>query len=288
MILVFGSNGQIATALKKDLAKWPSCFISSAEANFLNPIAVVKVLQQTKPKIIICAAAYTMVDQAESEQETAYKINTLTIAEIAAWAAENEVPFIHFSTDYVFPGLGSEPMDELSITSPVNFYGQSKLDGEKRIQAAGGPHYIFRLSWVYSPWGKNFPKTILRLAQQQDEISIVNDQHGSPTDAREVSAFVRRIINEDGESINFTSGLYHLSFREPMTWFEFAHRIVAEAKATAADLKLKNIHAITTEEFKTPAKRPLNSRLKTRFSYVQSVVDEVKKEARTENWNLLT
>jgi dTDP-4-dehydrorhamnose reductase len=259
MILVFGKNGQVATALQEVLPG--ATFLGSDTANFLDPASVLKALNQYHPSLVINAAAYTQVDKAESEKEAALTINGSTPGVIAEWCKNHEALLIHYSTDYVFDGSGTKPWVETDLPKPVNYYGFSKWQGEKAIQASDCKHYIFRVSWVYSPWGQNFKKTILRLAQEREELSIVGDQWGAPTKAEDIARETRKVIEnyQSGEPLEF--GIYHWRFSEYMTWHQFALNIIEEAKKAGAVLKIKNIKSIPTEAYPTPAKRPKNSRL---------------------------
>ncbi len=288
MILVFGKNGQVAQALQSDLKGKNAVFFSSEEANFLDAQSVIKILEEKKPKIVINASAYTLVDKAESDREAAHQINAVTVGGIAQWCAKSNVPFIHFSTDYVFDGSGEKPMTESHTTNPVNFYGQTKLDGEMLIRKAGGQYYIFRVSWVYAPWGKNFPKTILRFASERDEISIVSDQYGSPTDAREISAFLMLIVDTANASVKLDPGVYHLGFKPFMSWYDLANLTIAEARNKGLEIKVKKVIPITSDKFPTPAKRPFNSRLATKYSAIQGYVDQVKSLAKSKGWGYLS
>ncbi len=262
MILVFGKNGQIATALRELLPD--ATFLSSQEANFLNPQSVLEALNKLKPQVVINASAYTAVDQAEQEQETALTINATTPGVIAKWCCEHDATMIHYSTDYVFSGEGDRPWLETDPTNPVNWYGETKLRGEKAIQEAGCPAYIFRISWVYSPWGQNFPKTILRLAHERDELKIVNDQWGAPTDARDVARLTSQLAhNLEMKGECPAPGIYHLRFEDFQTWYQFAQKIITDARTAGLPLKVTQISPVTSEEFPTTAKRPKNSRLGT-------------------------
>jgi len=261
MILVFGKNGQVATALSKILPE--ATFLGSDVANFLDPDSVLKALDQYNPEVVINAAAYTQVDKAESEQKAAMTINAETPGAIAKWCKSHNALLIHYSTDYVFDGTGEKPWLETDEPNPVNFYGLSKWEGEKAIQASGCKHYIFRVSWVYSPWGNNFKKTILRLAQEREELKIVADQWGSPTRAEDIASETKKVVEKylNGKAPEW--GLYHWRFSDYTTWHQFALDIVNEAKNAGAALKVQNILPISTEAFPTPAKRPKNSRLGT-------------------------
>lgn len=261
MILVFGKNGQVATALQQILPQ--ASYLGSQDANFLNPDGVIDQLQRLKPKIVINASAYTQVDKAESEKESALTINAKTPGRIAQWCKNNNALLIHYSTDYVFDGSGEKPWLETDSPRPVNYYGLSKWEGEKAIQSSGCDHYIFRVSWVYSPWGQNFKKTILRLAQEREQLKIVADQWGSPTRAEDIALQTLNVIKELDGKDPLKFGVYHWKFSEYTNWYQFAISIVEEAKKAGLRLKVKEIVPISTEEFPTPAKRPKNSRLGT-------------------------
>jgi len=261
MILVFGKNGQVATALSKILPQ--AIFLGSDQANFLEPQTVLNALEHYKPEIIINAAAYTQVDKAEIERSAAMTINAETPGVIAKWCKNHHALLIHYSTDYVFDGSGEKPWLETDAPNPVNFYGRSKWEGEKAIQASGCKHYIFRVSWVYSPWGVNFKKTILRLAQEREELKIVADQWGSPTKAEDIATETKKFIERYRGHKGPEFGLYHWRFSDYTSWYHFATSIVEEAKQSGIALKVKQILPISTEAFPTPAKRPKNSRLGT-------------------------
>ncbi|MBN8536897.1 MAG: dTDP-4-dehydrorhamnose reductase [Deltaproteobacteria bacterium] len=291
MILVFGKTGQVAQALMKDLTdllhRNELIFLGSDEANFLKPDLVIEKLNQIKPNLIINASAYTQVDKAEIEKEESMEINAVTPGRIAEWCKLNLCPLVHFSTDYVFDGGGEIPWTESMSTSAINYYGETKLQGEKLIQGSGATYYIFRVSWVYAPWGKNFPKTICRLAQEREELSIVNDQMGSPTDAREISAFIKLTLNQKKNGLNLDPGIYHLRFKPFMSWFDVAKLTIDEARKIGIKLKLKDLKPIPSTAFPTPAKRPLNSRLDTEFPQIQKVINEIKNMATVEKWGYL-
>lgn len=261
MILVLGKNGQVATALRQIMPQ--AQYLGSDEANFLQPDSVIAKLNELKPQIIINAAAYTMVDKAETEREAAHTINAITPGKIAEWCKAHNCLLIHYSTDYVFDGSGDRPWVESDHTNPVNYYGQSKLEGEQAIQKSGCLFYIFRVSWVYSPWGNNFKKTILRLASEREELKIVADQWGAPTKAEDIAAETKKVVELYLNKSARPYGLYHWRFNDYMTWHQFAVSIVQEARLAGTDLKVKNILPIPTEAFPTPAKRPKNSRLGT-------------------------
>ncbi|MBV2168845.1 MAG: dTDP-4-dehydrorhamnose reductase [Bdellovibrio sp.] len=264
MILVFGKNGQVATALQEVLPN--ALFLDSKEADFLFPDKIATLLDEKKPQIIINASAYTAVDKAEDERETSLTINAKTPGVIAHWCKQNNCTLLHYSTDYVFRGDGDRPWLENDPTSPVNWYGETKLQGEKEILASGCNAYIFRISWVYSPWGNNFPKTILRLAKEREQLSVVNDQWGAPTDARDVARVSAKLVkNLESKLPCPEPGIYHLRFEEYQTWHQFASNIVEKARAAGENLKVKEIRPVTSSEFPTKAKRPGNSRLGSKY-----------------------
>jgi dTDP-4-dehydrorhamnose reductase len=283
MVLVLGENGQVANALRAQFGD-AFMYLGSKDANFLEPKSVLEALNRLKPTLIINAAAYTAVDLAEKEQDQCRLINATTPGEIANWCSKNNAKLVHFSTDYVFNGRGTEPWIEDSPTDPINFYGLTKLEGEKAIQQVLKEHYIFRVSWVYSPWGKNFVKTILRLAQEREELSIVNDQIGAPTDAREIARFIFEGLNTEFNAIKLNSGLYNLAFQSPLSWYEFAIRIIERAKLVGLPIKVKEVKAIATSQYPTPAVRPLNSRMKTGSDEAQNLVDKVSVSSQQNLW----
>ncbi|WP_374001723.1 dTDP-4-dehydrorhamnose reductase [Bdellovibrio bacteriovorus] len=265
MLLVFGKNGQVATALSHHLPQ--ASFLGSDIANFLNPESVIQQLEEIKPKVIINASAYTSVDKAECEKDSSLQINATTPGIIASWCRKNDACLIHYSTDYVFQGDGHEPWTEDALPNPINWYGTTKLKGEEAILQSGCKAYIFRISWVYSPWGNNFPKTILRLAKEREQLSIVNDQWGAPTDALDVAKATANLVKSLQSKCELASpGIYHLCFEEYQTWYDFAVKVINNARSDGQKLALKSLTPISSEQFPTPAKRPKNSRLGSKYS----------------------
>lgn len=256
-IVVFGKNGQVATALKELLPN--SHFIASTQASFLKPETVKSILKELKPNIVINAAAYTLVDKAEEERARALQINALTPKVIAQWCEDNDATMVHYSTDYVYSGAGTDFWSEDDAINPVNIYGFSKAEGDRLIGQSKCRHYILRVSWIYSSWGNNFVKSMLRLGAERDELRIVSDQIGSPTSAKEIALATISLLEEVPKF-----GVYH--FRGggmPISWFEFANEIFRQAREKGFTLKVKSVLPIPSAEYKTLALRPLNSRLNT-------------------------
>lgn len=263
MILVFGKNGQVAKALQEVQPNF--IYLSSQETPFTEPLKVLKALDHFRPQVVINASAYTAVDKAESERDLALQVNAHILKDISHWCLKNNAKLIHYSTDYVFDGSGTTPWIESDQPAPINWYGHTKYKGEQAIIASRCDHYILRLSWVHSPWGNNFKKTILKLAQEREELRIVSDQWGAPTDARDIAQATVKLINKLHPTTPQTpqQGIYHLRFNEYTTWYDFALKIIADAKKEGLPIKTKTVHAILSEDYSTPAQRPKNSRLGT-------------------------
>ena len=262
MNIVFGKNGQVASCLREvlrdDLHKWR--FIGSDECNFENPQNVTSFLENLGfiPAIIINSSAFTAVDLAASQKEKATNINANSVGEIAKFCEKNNATLVHYSTDYIFDGSGQTPFKVDDIPNPINHYGQTKLEGERLILESKCKAYILRISWVYSKYGKNFAKTMLKLMQEREEISVVYDQIGSPTSAFEVAKMTHSMLKNQ---LQF--GVYHFTDGGFCSWFEFACEIEKQARKLGANLAVKKINQIPTSQFPTPAKRPQNSRLET-------------------------
>jgi len=257
-VLIFGFSGQLATALRKrfDREAQPATFLSRAEADLLRPESIEQVLNHYKPKLIINAAAYTSVDLAEKEQAHARLVNVGSVGVMARWAARHDAHLIHFSTDYVFDGSAVRPYVEDDEKNPINFYGLTKSDGEDQILESNCSHQILRVSWVYSPWGNNFVKTMLRLGKEREEVKVVTDQIGCPTSAEDIAEVVMQMANHPEKS-----GIFHYSGRGEASWYDFANEIFQQAKAQGFSLKVKSLVPISTEEYPSVVKRSLNSRL---------------------------
>ncbi len=249
--LVFGKTGQVAQALQEFDGVTA---LGRDQADLMDPDQCAQWIQQTDADAIINAAAYTAVDAAETDAKTARQVNAITPGIMAQAAAARGLPFVHISTDYVFDGSGTAPWPVDGTTGPLNIYGSSKLAGENAIAAANGPHAILRTSWVFSATGSNFVKTMLRLSETRDALTIIADQIGGPTAATDIARACIEIAAKLIADPDL-SGTYHFSGSPAVSWADFARRIFA--------LSNRNISVtdIPTADYPTPAKRPLNSRL---------------------------
>ena len=250
-ILVFGKTGQVATELAK---RGNVTAISRDGADFSNPEAVIRIVEQTDADVIINAVAYTAVDKAEENEPLAAMINGTTVAQMAIVAAARNIPLLHISTDYVFAGDGTDAWLPTDATGPLGAYGRTKLIGEHGVIAAGGPHVILRTSWVFSAHGNNFVKTMLHLGADRDALSIVNDQIGGPTAAGDIADALLSIAKQFHAGTGVT-GTYHFAGNPNCSWADFAAEIF-----TQSDLSV-NITGIPSSDYPTPATRPLNSRM---------------------------
>ncbi|MFN7728236.1 MAG: dTDP-4-dehydrorhamnose reductase [Bdellovibrio sp.] len=261
MILVFGRSGQVAQALKTHLAPHDVMFVGRQDADFSNPQQCLTVLDRVRPRLVINAAAYTAVDRAETERDLCRQLNAITPIQIGDWCKKNETPFIHFSSDYVFDGKGETPYKEESPFAPVNWYGATKAEADRALLSLNAKILILRVSWVYSSTGSNFVKTILRLAQNHDELRIVSDQIGGPTSADDIAQSVLSFLPQLSQFQNW--GAYHYQGRPWCSWSSFAAEILFQAQKWDDGLSNKRVVEIRTVDFPTAAKRPANSRLDT-------------------------
>jgi dTDP-4-dehydrorhamnose reductase len=268
-ILLLGKNGQVGWELQRSLAPLGELIAlnSTSETfcgNLTNHAGIRQTIRQIAPDIIVNATAYTAVDKAENEPELAYNLNALAPGVLAQEAKQLNAWLIHYSTDYVFNGSGDRPYLETDKTAPLNVYGKTKREGEQNIIASGCAHLIFRTSWVYATRGNNFIKTILRLAQQREKLSIVNDQIGSPTGAELIADITAYILFSLKHQFQL-SGIYHLTAHGHTNWYEFARFILQHAEHVNLPLKILSdtVLPIATKDFPLPAERPLNSRLNT-------------------------
>lgn len=258
--IIIGKNGQLGSALMNLLGDTAIGF-SHSDYDFSDIVQIAKALKNIKIIAIFNAAAYTNVDKAESEYEEALKANAKIPAALAEFCKKQNIPLIHYSTDYVYSGEGTQANKETDSPCPVNKYGKSKLDGEKYILSSGCNNLIFRTSWVYDASGKNFVTTMLRLGSEREELAIVCDQVGSPTYAPDLAEQSILALNNAINYETFPSGIYNLCNDGQTNWHEFATTIFQVAKNLDIELKVIKINQITTAEYITPAKRPLNSRL---------------------------
>jgi dTDP-4-dehydrorhamnose reductase len=265
-IVITGTTGQIGSALVSPLASLGTVLpVVRRDLDLALGASIEPVLDRLNPDLIINPAAYTAVDRAEDEPELAYSINAVAPGVIARWAAVHKVPFIHFSTDYVFDGSRERPWREQDPTRPLSVYGMSKLDGEKLVRSANGAHLIVRTSWVYGARGQNFLRTIARLAAERDELRIVNDQIGAPTSARSIAEAITHLLavgrSDLPRYLATAGGIVHLAAAGETSWHGFASEIVKGLRARGITLKARAILPIATTDYPTKAVRPRNSRL---------------------------
>ncbi|WP_336981518.1 MULTISPECIES: dTDP-4-dehydrorhamnose reductase [unclassified Cedecea] len=276
-ILLFGKTGQVGWELQRALAplgKVTALDVRSEKfcGDFSNPEGIAETVRRIKPDVIVNAAAHTAVDKAESEPELARLLNAISVEAIAKEAAKIGAWVVHYSTDYVFPGDGETPWKETDETAPLNVYGKTKREGEIALQTHCPNHLIFRTSWVYAAKGNNFAKTMLRLAKDRKELSIINDQTGAPTGAEllaDCTAHAIRIALKKPD----VAGLYHLVASGSTTWYDYAQLVFAEAKKAGVDLAVTKTNPLPTSSYPTPARRPSNSRLdNARFQQIFGLV----------------
>ncbi len=254
-VLLFGKNSQVGLTLLKHKPKLINLIsINSSEVDFLNASDIASCIFNLKPDFIINAAAYTDVENAELNQDEAFNINANAPEIIAIEAKKINVPLLHISTDYVFDGTGVMPWKPEDKVNPINVYGKSKCDGEKRISNVNGKYCILRTSWVFSEHNKNFLKSVINLANKKNEISIIADQIGGPTSAESIAKACYRLI-EAYSNERFVSGIFHFSGFPYVSWADFAKAILLKMNYTT------HINEITSLEFEVLATRPKNSRL---------------------------
>lgn len=252
MILVFGKTGQVARELQKLAPE--AVFLGRDEADLSDLRACADAIFQMRPKVVINAAAWTAVDRAEAEEEAANLVNGAAPTAMARACAELAIPLVHISTDYVFDGAGELPFSPEHPTAPLGAYGRSKLMGERGVRASGAVHAILRTSWVFSAYGANFVKTMLRLGQERASLNVVGDQTGGATPAAAIAEACLTIAAQL-QSDPMKSGTYHFSGTTDVSWADFAREIMAQAGLSC------EIVDIPTSAYPTPAKRPANSRM---------------------------
>ena len=260
-VIIFGARGQLGQCLA-DIVSSGICaeFLSREDCDLLQPDSIKRTLDKKKPDFFINAAAYTDVDRAESEAEVAHRVNGKAVGAIAEWVSYNRARLIHLSTDFVFDGKSQRPYQINDKMNPLGAYGASKEAGEKQVkELAPKATMVIRTSWVYSEYGSNFVKTMLRLMRESKSLSVVDDQLGSPTYAGSLARIIWTIINMD----YFQPGIFHWTDNGTITWYQFACTIQAEATKLGLLNRSIPIKPISTDEYPTSAKRPAYSALDT-------------------------
>ena len=266
-ILITGVHGQVGAELTQLLAPLGRVHaLSRSELDLTSPENIRQVVQALNPRWIINPAAYTAVDRAESERDLAEAVNATAPAILGEEAAKIGAAVLHFSTDYVYPGTGTAPYTEDTPTGPLGVYGATKLAGEQGLAASGATHIILRTSWVYGATGKNFLLTILRVAREKRQLSIVADQHGAPTWSRDLARLAATILvaAPNAESAAAYQGVYHAAGCGETTWFGFAAEAIRQRQVMEPQAHFAELLPICTSDYPTPAKRPANSRLDCR------------------------
>ncbi|MFV3382737.1 dTDP-4-dehydrorhamnose reductase [Pseudomonas sp. NY15354] len=271
-ILLLGKDGQVGWELQRALlvvgkvvalSRQP---VSTPYGKLIGDLSDLDGLRETirvvAPDLIVNAAAYTAVDKAESEREQARTVNALASQVMAEEAKRLDALLVHYSTDYVFSGSGSNAWREIDSVSPVNYYGETKLEGEQLIVASGCKHLIFRTSWVYAARGNNFAKTMLRLAKERETLSVIADQVGVPTSAELLADIAVHALQKTLADSRLC-GIYHLVPAGETSWYEYATYVIDFARRSGESLHVKAVNPIMTTEYPTPTSRPLNSRLNT-------------------------
>ncbi len=275
VVVVTGANGQLGQSLQFIAENYPEItfvFCDSQQLDITNKASIVSIFNKNKPNYCINAAAYTAVDKAESEPEKAHLINAIGAKNLAEVCKDFDTTLLHVSTDFVFDGNATKSYTEKDVPNPTGVYGQTKLDGERMIQEIMEKYFIVRTSWVYSQFGNNFMKTMIRLGRERDTLSVVNDQIGTPTNAVDLAKALLTIIqtiNHQSSTINY--GIYNFSNEGQCSWYDFAKKIFEIHKMEI------ELHPIPTSAYPTPAKRP-------KFSVLDK--DKIKKTfgIMVKNW----
>lgn len=273
-ILLLGKNGQVGWELQRALqplgeviALDRSISLEGFSGDLANFDQIKQAIENVQPNIIVNAAAYTAVDKAESDQENADLINHLAVKNLAELCQTHHILLIHYSTDYVFNGEGTKAWSESDLTDPVNLYGNTKRLGEIALEQSGCAFINFRTCWVYGSHGNNFIKTMLKLASNREELSIIHDQIGAPTGAALIADVTAQALKYyslmDAQQQKDLLGHYHLAAAGECSWFDYAQFVFELAKQKGQSLSIQKVNAIETTAYPTPAKRPLNSRLNT-------------------------
>ena len=267
-VLLFGGNGQVGHELRRSLRALGDVVVTTRSgelpdgarcevADFDRPDTLAELVERVAPAIVVNAAAYTAVDKAEDDVDAAFRTNAEAPGVLARACALRDIPFVHYSTDYVFDGQGSRPYREDDPTAPLGVYGASKLAGEDAVRSVGGRHLILRTAWVYGRHGHNFMKTMLRLGAERDELRVVADQVGTPTPA----ALIADVTTELLGLRDAPSGTFHLTPRGETSWHGFAEAILEEALARGLIPRAPKVIPIATSDYPTRARRPGYSRL---------------------------
>ena len=269
-VLLLGANGQVGTELRRSLARWDQLVVATREgqlsdgtpcetADFDQPGSLGRLVERIAPDVVVNAAAFTAVDRAEAERDTAFRINAESPRVLAAACGARDALLVHYSTDYVFDGRSTRPYREDDPTSPLGVYGASKLAGEVAVRDSGARHMIFRTAWVYAAHGRNFLRTMLRLTAERDELRVVCDQVGTPTPAALIAEVTAAILQQPLHS----SGIWNLTAAGQASWHGFAQAIVDEAVELRLIANAPQVVAIATADYPTPAARPAYSVLDT-------------------------
>lgn len=268
-ILLLGKNGQVGWELQRSLAPLGELIALGSDSqdwcgDLRDADGLAATVRGIAPDVIVNAAAYTAVDQAESEPAACRAVNATAPGVLAREAARLGALLVHYSTDYVFDGSGTAPWAEAAATGPLSVYGQTKLEGEQAIQAAGARHLIFRTSWVYAARGGNFAKTMLRLARERDRLAVVDDQRGAPTGAELIADVTAHAVRAAAQRPEL-DGVYHLAAAGETSWHGYASFVIDHARRAGVELKVAAgaIAAVPSTAFPAPAPRPKNSRLST-------------------------
>ena len=260
-VLVTGAAGQVGSELARlGTDAFEPIGFTREHLDITDAEAVARTINEVQPQAVVNCAAYTAVDKAESEAETARDVNVGAVANLASACADNGAALVHISTDYVFDGHATRPYREDDPTRPLGVYGRTKELGERTVRAAIPRHIILRVSWVFGALGRSFVDTMLRLAHERPELRVVDDQIGTPAPASAVAETLRTICLATATRED-RWGTYHFSTHPPLSWCAFARQILTEAKELGLIQQAPKIHAIPTTEYPTPAQRPLNSRL---------------------------
>jgi dTDP-4-dehydrorhamnose reductase len=278
-VFITGKNGQVGRELVERAAelKIEAVSFDSSELNICDREKVIALVAEHRPSVVINAAAYTAVDKAETEVDLAYAVNRDGVENLALACKAQNIPLIHISTDYVFDGEKESPYVESDIPNPIGVYGASKYAGEEVLRATWGKHIIVRVSWVFGRYGNNFVKTMLRLANERDELGVVDDQIGAPTSAKHIASQLLSCGEKNW-------GVFHLVSNPKVSWHGFASNVFEIAVGYKLILRCPALNKLTTDDYPTPVKRPANSKLDTIYddSFIasnwQSELDQMLKQ----------